>query len=298
MPSKLPSYVLVTPARNEAEFIEKTIDSVIAQAAPPLKWVIVSDGSSDGTDDIVRRAAATHDWIELVSLPQRAQRDFSGKVLAFNAGLARVAGLPYKVIGNVDADVSFDEDYFAFLLARLAEDPALGLVGTPYRDPLNPPYDYRFVSIDHVTGPCQLFRRECFEAIGGYMPVKGGAVDRIADLTARLKGWKTRTFPEKVYLHHRHTGTAQQGVLIAKFRDGGKDYSVGTSPVWELFRTIYQMTKRPYVIGSLMMASGYIWARVRRTERPVSPELAEFCRREQMARLKTFLVGGMLRARQ
>ena len=242
---------------------------------------------------IVSRYAAAHDWIELVNLPQRTQRDFVGKVRAVNAGVARAQDIDYDAIGNLDADVSFDEDYFSFLLGKLAEDPKLGLVGTPYRDPVNEPYDYRFASIEHVTGPCQLFRRKCWEDIGGYMPVKGGAIDRIADISARMKGWKTRTYTEKVYLHYRHTGTAQQGLLMAKFKDGGKDYSVGTSPIWEVFRTVYQMTKKPFVIGSLMMAAGYSWSLVRRVERPVSPELVDFCRREQMQRIKSLFLGGI-----
>jgi poly-beta-1,6-N-acetyl-D-glucosamine synthase len=297
MASELPSYVLVTPARNEAAFITKTIDAVVAQTERPLKWVIVSDGSSDGTDDIVRAAAASHDWIELVSLPPRADRNFAGKVAAVEAGRARLARLDYQAIGNLDADVSFDPDYFAFLLQKLAGDPALGLVGTPYQDPLSRPTDYRFASVEHVTGPCQLFRRECFDQIGGYAPVKRGAVDRIADIAARMHGWKTRRFDDKVYLHYRHTGTAQQSVLMSKFRDGAKDYSVGSAPLWELFRTVYQMTKKPFVIGSLMEAAGYVCAWIRRDERPVSRELVAFCRHEQMVRLKRFAGAAARRVR-
>jgi biofilm PGA synthesis N-glycosyltransferase PgaC len=297
MTSRLPSYVLVTPARNEATFIGKTIDAVVAQTERPLKWVIVSDGSTDGTDDIVRAAAASHGWIQLVSLPPRADRNFAGKVAAFEAGRARVTGLSYDAIGNLDADVSFEPDYFAFLLHQLAEDPALGLVGTPYQDPLSRSTDYRFASIEHVTGPCQLFRRQCLDSIGGYMPVKRGAIDRIADIAARMHGWKTRRFHDKVYLHYRHTGTAQQRVLMSKFRDGAKAYSVGSSPLWELFRTVYQMTKKPFVIGSLMEAAGYVGAYIRREERPVSPELIEFCRHEQMLRLKAFAAAAARRVR-
>jgi hypothetical protein len=296
--ARLPRYVLVTPARNEATYIRLTLDSIVAQTVPPLKWVIVSDGSTDGTDEIVSSYAAKHDWIELVRLPERSERNFAGKVAAFNAGQAKVAGLKYDVIGNLDADVSFDEEYFCFLLHKLADDPELGLVGTPYRDPLNQPYDYRFVSSEHVTGPCQLFRRECFQAIGGYIPVKGGAIDRIADISARMKGWKTRTFTEKVYLHHRATGTSQEALLIAKFRDGAKDYSVGNSPIWELFRTTYQMTKRPFILGGLMTGAGYAWSQIRRAERPVSREMVEFCRREQMQRLKAFVLGRAPAGRQ
>lgn len=294
MSARLPTYVLVTPARNEVALIEKTIASVVAQTVLPIKWVIVSDGSTDGTDEVVRGFAAKNPWIELLVLPDRTQRDFVGKVSAFNAGQVRLAGVDYDAIGNLDADVSFDEEYFSFLLQKLADDPKLGLVGTPYRDPLNQPYDYRFVSSEHVTGPCQLFRRECFAAIGGYMPVKGGAIDRIADIATRMKGWKTRTFTEKMYLHHRHTGTAQQNLLVAKFRDGGKDYSVGTSLIWELCRTAYQMTKRPFILGAIMTGAGYFWSLLRRVERPVSREMVEFCRREQMQRLKAFVLGKTL----
>jgi glycosyltransferase involved in cell wall biosynthesis len=298
VPTAFPRYVLVTPARNEVAFIEKTLESVVAQTIRPVKWVIVSDGSTDGTDDVVRRFAAQHDWIELVNLPDRAERNFAGKVSAVKAGQASVRELQYDAIGNLDADISFDKDYFSFLLQKLADDPRLGLVGTPYVDPLSRPSDYRFASVEHVTGPCQLFRRECFEAIGGYMPVKGGAIDRIADISARMHGWKTKRFADKVYFHYRHTGTAQQSVLISKFKDGAKDYSVGSSPLWELFRTVYQMTKRPFVVGSLMEASGYVWALIRRVDRPVSPEMVDFCRREQMQRLRTLLTVGSLRTNQ
>jgi hypothetical protein len=184
--------------------------------------------------------------------------------------------------------MSFDEDYFRYLLAQLAEDSKLGLVGTPFKDESSPIYDYRFVNIEHVSGACQLFRRECFEEIGGYVPVKGGCIDHIAVLSSRMKGWKTRTFTDKVSIHHRAMGTAQQGILMARFKNGGKDYSIGNHPVWELSRTMYQMTKKPFLIGGVMLASGYIWASLRRVKRPVSGELMAFARREQLQRLKKF----------
>jgi poly-beta-1,6-N-acetyl-D-glucosamine synthase len=285
---KLPNYVLITPARNEAKFIELTIQSMISQTVKPLAWIIVSDGSTDGTDEIVKRYSAAHSWIELVRMPERQERNFAGKVYAFNAGYARAQSFNYSVIGSLDADMSFDEDYFLYLLTQLADDPKLGLVGTPFKDESSPIYDYRFVNIEHVSGACQLFRRECFEEIGGYAPVKGGCIDHIAVLSSRMKGWKTRTFTDKVSIHHRAMGTAQQGILMARFKNGGKDYSIGNHPVWELSRTMYQMTKKPFLIGGVMLALGYIWASVRRVKRPVSGELMAFARREQMQRLKKF----------
>ena len=283
------NYVLVTPAKNEAEFIELTIKSVISQTVLPAKWVIVSDGSTDGTDDIVKRYAADHPWIELVRMPERKERHFAGKVNAFNAGYARLKDVAYDVIGGMDGDISFDPQYFAFLLDRLATNQRLGLVGTPFKD--SSMYDYRFVSIEHVSGACQLFRRECFEDIGGYRPSKMGGVDHIAVLTARMKGWQTRTFTEKVCLHHRDMGSAVHGVWKAKYKIGALDYALGGHPLWEIFRTAYQLTKKPYVIGGLVLFSGYVSASVRRAERPISPELVAFRRREQMQRLRKFLTG-------
>jgi len=290
---KFPTYVLITPARNEAQFIALTIKSVVSQTVRPLKWVIVSDGSTDGTDDIVQTYAASHSWIELLRMPERRERHFAGKVHALNAGHARVKHLKYEVIGSLDADISFDEDYFLFLLHKLDEDRALGLVGTPFKENSNRIYDYRIVGTEHVSGACQLFRRECFESIGGYVPVKDGGVDQIAVISARMKGWKTRTFTEKVCVHHRAMGTAERGVLMARFRTGVKDYAYGGHPLWELCRSIYQMANRPYIIGGLLLGAGYTWAIIRRLERSISDEMVAFRRCDQMRRLRRILTGAL-----
>ncbi len=287
-----PTYVLITPARNEAQFIELTIKSVVKQTARPAKWVIASDGSTDGTDEIVRDYASVHPWIELIRMPERQERHFAGKIYAFNAGYSRVRDVAYSIIGSMDADISFDADYFSFLLDKMVRDPSLGLVGTPFKD--SSMYDYRFVSIEHVSGACQLFRRECFEEIGGYLPINGGGVDHVAVISARMKGWKTRTFTEKFCLHHRKIGLAERGELMAKFRVGALDYALGGHPVWEIFRTMYQMTRRPYILGGLAVLAGYVSAGVRQIERPVSPAFVQFRRREQMQRLKVFLANATI----
>ncbi len=284
--SRLPRYVLITPARNEVRLIEQTIQSVVRQTVLPLRWVIVSDGSTDGTDDIVRHYAAEHDWIELLSLPGRKERHFAGKAHAFNAGKARVDGLPYEVIANLDADITFESDYFAFLIEKLTKDPLLGVIGTPYVETNRKIYDYRYVSIEHVSGACQVFRRECYEAIGGYAAVKVGTIDCIAVITARMKGWKTRTFTEKVCHHHRIVGTAQASPAKARFVSGVMDYTMGNHPLWQLFRTTYQMGQKPYVIRGLEIWAGYAWALLCRAERPVSREFVAFYQREQMQRLR------------
>jgi poly-beta-1,6-N-acetyl-D-glucosamine synthase len=278
-------YVLITPARNEEEFIEQTIKSVISQTVTPLKWVIVSDGSTDGTDEIVAKYAAAHRWIELLRIPEQAERSFAGKVYAFNAGYERVKDLKYDIIGNLDADISFEEDYFAFLMIKFYEHPTLGAAGTPFTEE-GKIYDYRFTSIEHVSGACQLFRRECFESIGGYTPIKGGGIDWVAVTTARMKGWKTKTFTEKICVHHRNIGTAKNNYFTAKFKVGIQDYYLGGHPLWEVFRAVYQMKAKPYVVGGLTIYSGYVWAFLQRVEKPISRELIQFRRKEQMLRLR------------
>ena len=284
-----PCYVVITPVRNESQFIELTLKSVIAQTILPTKWVIVSDGSTDGTDDIVQALANIHPWIDLVQLPERRERNFAGKVYAFNAGLARVKDISYEFIVSLDGDISFAPEYFSFLLGELSRDSQLGLVGTPFQEISGQVYDYRFVSIEHVSGACQVFRRQCFEAIGGYVPVKGGSIDHIAVLSARMKGWKTRTFTDMTCLHHRGMGTAQRGYLTAKFNIGLKDYNVGNHPAWEICRIGYQMTRPPLCIGGLALGAGFFYSFFRRVKRPVSDDLIRFNRREQMSRLKKFL---------
>ncbi len=278
-------YVLITPARNEENYIKKTIQSVISQTVLPQKWVIVSDGSTDDTDEIVKRYTVNHDWIELLRMPEHRDRTFAAKVHCFNAGYKKLKDVTYDIIGNLDADISFEKDYFEFLLGKFAEIPELGVSGTPFVENSSH-YDYRFTNIEHVSGACQLFRRKCFEEIGGYIPIKGGGIDWTAVTTARMKGWKTRTFTEKVCFHHKKMGTGNSSALMTSFGQGYKDYFLGGHPLWQLFRTIYQMSKKPYIIGGFLLFFGYNWAYISRVERPISQELMKFHRREQMQRLK------------
>jgi glycosyltransferase involved in cell wall biosynthesis len=107
-------YLLITPARNEEAFLELTIQSVVNQTVRPKRWLIVSDGSTDRTDEIVARFAQQHDWIELLRMPQRETRDFGGKAQCFNTGYARIQRLPHDAVASLDADITFDRDYFQF----------------------------------------------------------------------------------------------------------------------------------------------------------------------------------------
>lgn len=283
-------YVLITPARNEEAFLELTIKSMVAQTLRPLKWVIVSDGSTDRTEEIVESYLPANPWIELVRRPAGKERDFGGKVRTFNAGRERVTNLEYSFIGNLDADLSFEPDLFELLMARFAANPKLGVAGPPYTEG-NGTYDWRFSSVEHVSGACQIFRRECFEDIGGYTPMKGGGIDVLAVLTARMKGWQTRTFPERVCFHHRPMGSATHSAAMASFKLGQKDYMLGRHPLWQMFRAVYQMRRSPVIISGSMLLGGYVWSALKRVQRPVPKDVVRFQRGEQMKRLRTFLKG-------
>ena len=284
-----PSYVLITPARNEEAHIEMTIKSMVSQTVLPIKWVIVNDGSSDSTDDIVKKYLVEYDWMDLVQMPQSKARNFAGKVYAFNAGYEIVRNLEFDIIGNLDADISFEEDHFEYILNEFAQNPSLGVAGTAFIEGSSVAYDYAVVNIEHVSGQCQLFRRKCFEDIGGYSPIKGGGVDWTAVTTARMRGWQTRTFQERKFVHHRLMGTGMGSHLGSRFRFGKQDYYLGSHPLWELIRCLYQVTKKPYLLGGLFLLCGYLWAGLCRVERPISSELLEFRRKEQMHRLKKLL---------
>ena len=294
-------YVLITPAHNEEKFITKTLDSMVAQTLPPQRWIIVDDGSTDRTAEIVENYAQRFAWIELVRRPQRQDRSFAGKAHAFNMGLERVRSLEFDVIGNLDADISFDPDYFEFLLGKFGESPRLGVAGTTMREAKHDALKDTFYHFRDVFGACQLFRRECFDEVGGYTPIKWGGIDWIAVRTARLKGWETRSFPDKIFFHHRPMGETEGNVWKARFDYGRKDYFLGNHPAWQVFRVGYQMLKRPYVLGGLTLAAGYVYSLVARIERPVAPELLKLHRKEQLERLKClfthFAKTGELRVR-
>jgi len=286
--SSLP-YVLVTPARNEGRFIEGTIESVAQQTLLPVKWVIVNDGSTDDTGPISERCATKYKWIEVVNLPVRQERNFAAKVNAFRAGQKRLAGIEYKVIGNLDADVTLERDHFEFLMNRFQEDPSLGVAGTIFREPGYCSETDSFEGQNYVSGQCQIFRRACFEMIGGYTPSKPGGIDWMAVTTARMMGWKTRSFRERCFYHHRVLGTANQSKIGKSFTYGKKDYYMGGHPLWEIFRCTYQLRKKPFVIGGVMLFAGYFTALLKGEKRVVSDDLMRFHRREQMMKLRAIL---------
>ena len=282
-------YVLITPARNEGQFIENTIQTVAKQTHLPERWVIVNDGSTDDTGVIAARYAEKYPWITAVSLPVRQERNFAAKVYAFRAGQEKLAGVEYDIIGNLDADVTLDPDHFEFLMKKFAEDPQLGVAGTVFEEPGYNSATDSFEGQNYVSGQCQIFRRECYEEIGGYLPSKAGGIDWIAVNTARMIGWGTRSFREKSFYHHRILGTANHGLFGKGYAYGKKDFLLGGHPLWEIFRCIFRMAKQPYIIGGVALLFGYFGTWLSGEKRVVSDELMRFHRREQLMKLRAIL---------
>lgn len=278
-------YVLITPARNEEAYIEKTVQSVISQTILPEKWVIVSDGSTDCTDEIVKRYGASHDFIELLRRETDEERNFGSKVYAIQAGLERLNGVEYGFIGNLDADISFESSYYEDVLKEFQANPKLGIGGGILFD-LGEKWVRLYSSTSwSVCGAIQMFRRQCYEDIGGYLPLQRGGVDAVAEVMARMQEWEVRTFPDIKVLHHRPTGSSYGNILYNRFHTGIKEYSYGNQPLFEIAKCISRIRERPYFFGSLFRLSGYCWAFLRRVQREVPADVVDFMKNEQMQRL-------------
>lgn len=281
-----PTYVLITAARDEAGNLERTIQSVVAQTVLPRKWIIVSDGSTDGTDDIVMRYALQHNWIELYRRPNQEVRNFASKTQSVEEAYRRLADTEFDILGNVDADISFPPDYMEYLLGKFAESPRLGVAGTPYVEAAFDSRKDTRADARHVSGGCQLFRRACWEAIGGYLHLRGGGEDWAAVRTARLKGWETRSWPDRSFFHHRRMGTGGASVWKCRIHYGKRDYLQGNPLAWEAFRAMYHMKNKPYILGGMLILAGYLGAWIRRAKSPLPPEVIALHRADQRARFK------------
>ena len=280
------AYVLISTARNEEAYIPKTLDSVIRQRVLPKKWIIVSDGSTDGTDDIVAAYAARHDFIELVRVPGHADRNFASKVNAFNAGRERLHDVEYDFIGNLDADVSFGPDYFEAIIGKFLENPRLGVGGGTILESEGGVFKGRAGNRERsVAGAIQFFRRECYEETGGFIAMELGGEDSVVEISARMNGWEVRSFLDLEVFHHRPTGTQGLSVWRARFRQGIEDYVLGYDGIYFLGKCLGRLFEKPYVVGTALRILGYCLSALKRRERPVSPRFLEFPKQEQRKRL-------------
>lgn len=287
------TYALITAAHNEEQHIEKTLKSVTSQNILPGKWIVVSDGSTDCTDEIVLQYAKDFRFIHLVRLERDQRRNFASKVFAQNAGIQLLGTEKFDFIGLTDADVSFAANYFHDLFVKFHQDQRLGLASGFVHEEINGCFiPIRGNRSWSVPGHVQMFRRECFVSIGDLLPNKYGCVDTYLEIAARMKGWRGRSFPDLAIRHHRPYGGAV-GVLRYLYRKGVAEYSIGYHPVFEIARLVRRIPSRPFFAGAMAQLCGFAAATLRREKRMVSPELVAFLRAEQKERLFAFGRPGM-----
>jgi poly-beta-1,6-N-acetyl-D-glucosamine synthase len=278
------AYVLITPARNESAFIAATIDGVTKQTVLPAQWVIVDDGSTDDTASIVRTYAGRYPFIRLVSLRHERDRTFSSKAVAFKAGVDAL-GQQYPYIGNLDADILLMPNYYETALASFESDPRIGIVGGSVHNLVKGRYINADKTGDSVAGAIQLFRRECFEQIGGYRGLPWGGIDAAAEITARYYGWRVCKVKVPTY-EQRRTGTAQQTILRYRYRDGYKFHSLGYGMPFFFCRCLRGIVYPPYLIGSALSALGFAVARIKGMPISLQSDVVQYLRAEQRGKLR------------
>ncbi|MCP5533245.1 MAG: glycosyltransferase family 2 protein [Akkermansiaceae bacterium] len=282
------TYVLVTPVRDEEATIGRTIASVVRQTIRPAEWVIVSDGSTDRTDDIVREAAGNHPWIRLLRLDPRPGRSFAAVVHNTEKGIRHLETTDHRFLGLLDSDVEFQEDYFEQIINRFIAEPKLGLAGGVVIDVGLPRDRFPRNRID-VPGAVQFFRRKCFEKIGGLVPIPEGGWDGMTCAMARMHGYKTSLFTDLVVDHLKPRNIAEGNMVRRKWQMGVRDYAAGYHPLFEAIKCASRLKDPPFAIGAIAWWIGYCTAVLQRRPRIVPPEVVDYVRKEQLDRLgRTF----------
>jgi len=286
--NKADKYVLITAAHNEAAYIEATIQSVLAQTILPARWVIVSDGSTDETDRIIKAYEEKHDFIVYARREKEKSEEanFASKVYAIRHAYKQLAGQEYDFIGNLDADITLEDSYYANLIKGFHKNQKLGIAGGLLYEESEGQFNSRPLSeIRYVPGALQLFRRACYEQVGGYVPSKWGGEDTIAVVTARMKGWETRSIPG-IHGYHHKKSEVSRGHSREWFRNGVMFHALGSHPMFELMKSLRFMTRKPYIMGGVIRMYGYVWAACCMKERPVSAEFVKYFRSEQWSRAR------------
>lgn len=275
-------YVVITPVRNERDNLPRTIASFVGQSILPERWVIVDDGSTDGTAEVVDEAAAQHEWITVV---HRADRGFrkpgTGVVEAFYDGMARLGTEPFNYLVKFDGDLAFEPDYFERCFERFDQNPRLGIGGGTIcrRDGDNLVIESTGDPAFHVRGATKIYRRACWDQLGGLIKAPGW--DTVDELKANMLGWQTMTFPELKVHQLKDTGSAD-GSWRNWVKNGVANYNSGYHPVFMAAKCVRRLFRRPYGLGGTALAWGYIKGCVDRAGGAIDPELVTYVHRQQI----------------
>jgi len=286
---KTNNYLLITSAYNEEKYIKGVLDSVISQTCLPVQWIIVSDGSTDKTDEIIRTYSAKYPFITYIRYcnpdvyVSNLGRISKRVVACIQESCKHISTNDYQFIGILDADVTLEPETFEKLLMEFSRREILGLAGGfIFNVSNNKEWPY-FTNRKQVGGPLQLFRRKCWDEIGGLYP--GGHHDYFAVLKCKMTGWEVESFPYLRIEHHKHASVDGRSQIEAKFHLGQMDYVCGELFVYALLRALLQFSKKPYIIGSFLRIAGFIHAFITGAPQQIPGELKGFHRKEQLKKL-------------
>lgn len=288
MPS--PTYVLVTPTKDEEKTIGETLASVISQTIRPAEWVIVSDGSTDRTDSLIQAAQVEHPWITLIQLPPREGRCFGAVARATKLATERLSVDHYEFIGLLDSDLRFAPDYFEVVLAEFQANPKLGLAGGRVLDPGEDPNSKPDNTWD-VPGAVQFFRRACFESLREIHAIPEGGWDMLTCVESRMNGFETALLTGLVVDHLKPRNIAHGGLISRRWQCGVRDYVLGYHPLFETVKCLRRLRQSPVIFSAASWWMGYVSAAISRKPRAIPAGLLVHIHQEQLSRLKSLKKG-------
>lgn len=276
-------YVVITPVRDEEQYIEETMRSVVRQTIQPAEWIIVDDGSCDGTGRIIDDYARQYPWISALHRADRGQRlPGMGVMEAFYCGYQFLKSADWEYVVKLDGDVGLDPDYFERCFERFNEDPKLGICGGMMYRVKNGDFELESHLIFQVRGPIKLYRRSCWEAIGGLLKAPGW--DTVDNVQANRLGWRTRSFPDLKVIHYRPTGAAE-GAWRDGVKNGRADYVSGYHPVFMMAKCVKRLFQQPYIISAVAHGYGFITGYSKRVPQVGDLALIRYLRNQQIRRL-------------
>lgn len=282
-------YILITAAFNEEKYIRGAIESVMAQTIKPLQWVIVSDGSTDKTDEIVKEYCNENSLITFIRFvnPTRIESNLgrvSKKVVACTQEAFRhINRNDYDYVGHLDADITIESDYFQRLKEKFEENPKLGLGGGFIYNVDRGKKWPCFSNTNQVGGAVQFFRRECWEQIEGFYP--GGHHDYYAVVSSRKHGWDVQSFYDLEALHHKNPSSTSTNFAKVYFYLGRMDYVCGEIFLYAIARAIMQMRSKPFLIGSIFRVAGYLSATITKVPKQVPASLVKYLKKQQIRKI-------------
>ena len=278
-----PNYVVVSPVRDEEAYIRFTVDCMVHQTILPKVWIIVDDGSTDKTGSIIDEYAQQYPWIRVIHRGNRGFRKAGGGVVdAFNEGYQAIQSRDWDFVVKLDGDLSFEPDYFKKCFANFEDDPRLGVGGGVICYVVNGVKEFEKCPAFHVRGATKIYRRGCWDAIGGFWPAPGW--DTMDEVKASMLGWTTKSFPDLHILHHRYTGTAE-GLWAGLVKNGRANYICGYHPLFMLSKCLLRLVQKPYVIGSTALFYGFVSGYLKHIPQVNDPETINYLRRQQLSRL-------------